>query len=136
MVSLVDAAVTLLRAGMPEDVKVYRGRVTDPTTPARFVIVTDLDGTRTAESFTGRADTRSGGVRLTVAAVLPEGSTGSPDARAEWLVDRCEHILVGSKAADASAFRHEMTRYMGVDEGLASRVNAYYVADFSSSRHL
>lgn len=135
MVSLVDAAVQLLTAGMPSDVKVFRGRVSG-STPQRFVIVTDLDGGRTAESFTGRADQRSGGVRLTVAAVMPEGSTGSPDARAEWLVDRCEHILVGSKAEGASAFRHELTRFMGVDEGLSSRVNAYYVADFSATRHL
>lgn len=152
MVSLVDGAVTLLVAGIPnavngntvaadfvpdaDDVLIFRGRVKTARTPARFVIVTDLDGSRSASSMSGRVDERTGGVRLTIAAVLPEGSTGSPDARAEWLADRCEYVLAGSKVTGAGAFRNTLTRFMGVDEGLSPLVNAYYVADFEATRLL
>lgn len=122
--TLTQDVVTLLRAALPDDVKVYAGRVTDASTPARFVIVTPGDGQRIKETYRAAADYRESRVRLTVTAVLPPTATGSVVDRAEWLVDRCEQALTPT-------LDHELTRFMGSDETLTSLQSAYFVADFT-----
>jgi len=135
-VSLVDAVKTILDDGLPDSIPVFRGRVIGPT-PERFVIVTALSGTRTAETFNGDPDSRRSGIRLTVTATMPSGSSGSVDARAEWLVDQCERLLTGVRPVVAGqrvmALTHDLTRFMGADERLASLQSAYYVADFTTT---
>lgn len=119
----------------PTKVYVFHSRVTTAYTPDRFVIVSGGTGARSVGSFSGAVDTNQPAVRLTITAVLPKTSAGTPGPRAEWLAERCETVLVAARIAlpgrKVSRFRHDLTRFMGSDEGLASLISAYYVADFT-----
>lgn len=136
--SPVSAVIALLTQRFPQppaavdDVRLYHSRVTDPSTPRRFVIVSGGTGTRSAEAFTGRWDSNRVGVRLTITVTLP---AGNPGPRAEWLATEVERVLAGAQPVidgkRCSALRHELTRFMGADEALADLASAYYVADFS-----
>lgn len=129
------AVIDLLTAGLPADVKVYHSRVTDPTTPQRFVIVTGGDGKRTGDTWSGAIDEKRADLRLTISACLPADSTGTPGPMAEWLVAKVEDVLTGARPVIAgkrpSRIRHVYTRFMGADEGLVGLISAYYVSDYS-----
>jgi len=133
-VSVMDAAVALLVASLPTTVKVYPGRVTDTVTPRRFVVVTPLTGSRFADTYRGDASSRRAGVRLTITAVVPPGSTGDPVGDAEWVAERCESILTKVRPVidgkRCAAFANDLTRFMGADEQTGN--SAYFVADFST----
>lgn len=135
--TLVAAVVALLVADLPGDVVVTGYRVTVAPTPQRFVIVTPGTGARDVETYGGDADQRRSSVRLTITATMPEGSSGSVGARAEWLADQCESILTGARPVVTgkriAALKHDLTRWMGEDESLPSLQSAYYVADFSTT---
>jgi hypothetical protein len=132
-----DATVALLTASLPTNppVKVYPGRVIDTVTPRRFVVVTPLTGSRFSDTYRGKADDRRAGVRLTITAVVPNGSTGEPVGDAEWLAERCESILTKVRPVidgkRCSAFTNDLTRFMGADEQIGNC--AYFVADFSTT---
>lgn len=136
--SPVSAVIELLARRFPQppvkttDVRLFHTRVTDTSTPQRFVIVTGGTGERTAESFNGQSNTGRVDIRLTIAVALP---AGNPGPQAEWLADACAAALVNERPAvdgkRCSTIRQDLATFMGADEAMANLLSAYYVADFS-----